>query len=390
MDKDDVMFRSATRLAISIILLTHLSACDRSSVPAAMSMPPAEITVITVHSTKVAVERELPGRIEASRVAEVRARVSGLVEKRLFTEGAMVKKSQSLFQIETAAYKADYQVAQANVAKAQADVDEASYQAKRIQQLFEKQSVSELENIQASTKLKQAQAQLLAAQAALTTAKLNIEYTQVLAPIAGRIGRELITEGALVNQAQATPLAIIQQIDPVYINFNQDIVDVLGIDRSKANGQLSAVDGNAIDVSLVLPDGSTYNKLGKLLFSDVSVDGNTGQVALRAEIENPQKQLMPGMFVRVKVNLAQYDHAILLPQQCVVRSEKGDIVMVVDDKSVLNSQSVKVVGSYEGQWIITEGLKEGDKVLFEGLQKARPGSVVTTVERVVPTSDAGA
>lgn len=363
----------------ALVAMLSIASCDKSATdPGAMLPPPSAVSVITLQSGDVALQHELPGRLEASRIAEVRARVSGIVEKRLFTEGADVKAGQSLFQIDAAPYEAVYQSALAQLARAEADFEGADYQAKRYQQLFAGKSVSEFDLVRANAQQKQSQAQVMAARAAVTSAKIDLDYSKVEAPIDGRIGRGLVTEGALVSQSQATPLAIIQQTDPMLVTFSQDSNELLAMYQAQASGKLVSKDKKQpIIVHLLLADGSEYQHPGQLLFSDITVDASTAQVQLRAEIPNPEGVLLPGMFVRVKFEQASYPGAFLIPQQALTRSETGDTVFIVGDDNVMNVRPVKVVGSVNNQWLVNEGLKNGEQLMVDGFQKARPGSQVT-------------
>ena len=344
---------------------------------AGMKMPPQAVSVIEVHPGKVALQQQLPGRLEANHVAEVHARVKGIVEKRLFIEGSNVKAGQSLFSIDAGTYEADYHLALASLEKAKADLEEAEYQAKRYEKLFADKAVSEFDLVQARAKLKQATALVQAADAEVEKAKINLNYCKVEAPISGRIGRSMVTKGALVDDAMNSPLAVIQQIDPMRVNFSQDSNTALTLYRAQANGKLvSKEDGHTIKVHLILPDGHEYSQVGQLLFSEVTVDASTAQIQMRAEIPNPDGELLPGMFAQVRFEQAVYAKAILVPQQAVMRSEKGDIVMVVGKDNMVSPRPVTIAGDSNNQWIITDGLHDGDKVMVEGFQKLRPGAPV--------------
>lgn len=364
------------------LALFSLAGCDKQAAGggAGMQPPPMPVSVITVQSGEVALQHELPGRLEPSRIAEVRARVDGVVEQRLFVEGAEVDAGQSLFRIDAAPYEARQQAAVAQKARAQADLEEAEYQAKRYEQLFATKAVSEYDLVRVRALLKQTQAQLQVAEADLAAANIDLGYSRVLAPISGRIGRELVTEGALVSAAQATPLAIIQQVDPMRVSFSQDSNQVLALYQARAQGKIKGkgkAGVDAIAVKLLLADGSEYPHQGKLLFSDITVDAGTAQIEMRAEIPNPDGLLMPGMFVQVKFEQASYASAFLVPQQALMRSEKGDSVFVVGPDNIVNPRPVTVVASMKNQWLVTDGLKDGEQVMVEGFQKVRPGAPVT-------------
>ena len=354
-------------------------------------MPPTEVGVVTVTPGVVGLQTELPGRLEASRVAQVRARAAGIVQERLFREGSDVKAGQPLFQIDAAPYKATYDSAQAAVAKAEATLMQASAQLTRYKPLVEANAISKQDYVNAEASQKQAEADLASAKAALQTAKINLGYTTVTAPISGRIGRELVTVGALVGQSEATQMAVVQQIDPLYVNFTQSAAEVMKLRDALANGQLKRAPGTeAASVRLVKDDGSEFPKAGKLLFSDLTVDSTSGQITLRAEVPNPGGQLLPGLYVRVRLEQAQASDAITLPQQAVTRSEKGDVVMVVSPEGKVSPLPVKVAAGKGNQWVILDGLKAGEQVMVDGFQKLRGDAPVKAVPWQAPGSAAPA
>jgi membrane fusion protein (multidrug efflux system) len=355
-------------------------------------MPPAEVGVVTVTPGDVGLITELPGRLEASRVAQVRARAAGILQKRLFTEGSDVKAGQALFQIDASPYEATLASAQASVAKAEANLMQASAQAERYKPLMDAKAISQQEFINAQAAQKQAEADVAVARAAVQTARINVSYANITAPISGRIGRALVTEGALVGQGEATQLAVIQQIDPVYVNFTQSAADVMKLRRAMDNGQLKRAGSQAASVRLVLEDGTEYARTGKLLFSDLTVDTTSGQITLRAEVPNPGGTLLPGLFVRVRLEQAQASNAITLPQQAVTRSPQGDSVMVVGADGKVAPRSVKVGNQQNGQWVILSGLTSGEQVMVDGFQKLRGGAPVKPVpwQANAPTKPASA
>ncbi len=348
--------------------------------------PPAEVGVITVKLTEVGLLTELPGRLEASRVAQVRARAAGIVQKRLFTEGSQVRANQALFQIDASPYQAALASALATVAKAEANQMQAKAQAERYQPLIEAKAISQQEFVNAQAALKLADADVAAARAAVQTARINLAYASITAPISGRIGRALVTEGALVGQGEATPMAVIQQIDPMYVNFTQSAAEVMALRRQLESGQLKRAGGQAASVRLVLEDGSEYAKPGKLLFSDLTVDSTSGQITLRAEVPNPNGVLLPGLFVRVRLEQAQASSAFTLPQQAVTRSPQGDSVMVVGSDGKVAPRPVKVGAQQRGQWVILDGLQSGDQVMVDGFQKLRGDAPVKPVPWQAPGS----
>jgi membrane fusion protein (multidrug efflux system) len=323
---------------------------------------------------------ELPGRLEASRVAQVRARAAGIVQQRLFREGSDVRAGQPLFRIDPAPYAAANASAQAALMRAQANAGQASALAERYKPLVEANAISKQEYANAVAAQKGAEAEVAAAKAAVQTAQINLGYASVVAPISGRIGRALVTEGALVGQGEATPLAVIQQIHPMYVNFTQPAGDVLRLRQALAQGQLKrAGGGDSALVHLVLEDGSEYPQPGKLLFSDLSVDPTSGQITLRAEVPNANGTLLPGLYVRVRLEQAKAGGAVLLPQQAVSRSPQGDTVMVVGADGKVAPRPVQIGSAQGGDWVVLGGLKSGEQVVVDGFQKIRPGASVKPV-----------
>lgn len=351
-------------------------------------MPPPPVGVVKVAPQAVTLQVELPGRVEALRSAQVRARVNGVVQKRLFTEGSLVKEGQPLFQIDPAPYQAALDSANAQLAKAQANVSQAAAQAERNKPLVEARAISQQEYLASVAAAKAAEADVAAAKAAVQTARLNLEYASVRAPISGRIGRAMVTEGALVSAVEATQLALIQQTDKVYVNFTQSANEVQGLRRALASGQLRAAgkDGSAAQVRAVLDDG-TESKAGKLLFTDLSVDPGSGQVLLRAEMPNEQGQLLPGQYVRVRLAQGEMPAGMLVPQQGVKRGTQGDTVLVVGAGNKPEPRTVKLGGAQGSDWVVLDGLKPGEQVIVDGFQKMFvPGAPVMPV----PWSASGA
>ncbi|MES2717640.1 MAG: efflux RND transporter periplasmic adaptor subunit [Pseudomonadota bacterium] len=345
-------------------------------------MPPVTVGVVTVQPTDVPLVTELPGRLEAWRTAQVRARVPGIVARRLFTEGSEVKAGQPLFQLDDAAYRASLASAEAAVARADAAVAQAQAQLQRNQPLAEAKAISAQEFLQTQTTLKAAQADAATARAALQTARINLDYAAVKAPIAGRIGRALVTEGALVGQGDATQLALIQQTSTLYVNFTQSAAEVLRLRKALESGKLQRASGSgAAEVRVVLDDGSAYALPGKLLFTDSAVDAATGQVSLRAELPNPQGTLLPGLFVKVRLVQASSAQAIKLPQQAVTRGPGGDSVLVVGADNKPAPRAITVAASQGSDWVVTGGLAAGDRVIVDGVQKMMmaPGAPVNPV-----------
>ncbi|HQV41881.1 MAG: efflux RND transporter periplasmic adaptor subunit [Moraxellaceae bacterium] len=360
----------------TVIMAATLAGCgDNKSAPAgggAGGMPPAEVGVITVTPGQLSLTSELPGRLEALRTADVRARVSGIVLERLFREGSDVRAGDVLYRIDAAPYRAAYDSARAAVARAEAAQMEAKLREERAQSLIGKKMISQQDFDSAMANARATQADVQAAKSALESARLNLDYATVRAPISGRIGRALVTEGALVGQGEATPLALIQQVNPLYVNFTQSSTELLRLRKALESGQLKTI-GKQAEVQVVMEDGTAYPHVGKLLFSDLAVDPTTGTVALRAEVPNPDDFLLPGMFVRVRVQQAVAEKGITVPQRGVQRGPQGAFVMLVRD-GVVAVQPVTTGAAQGDVWVITDGLKGGEQVIVEGLQKVQPGA----------------
>ncbi len=366
-----------------------LSGCGKSTDGAAAppAPPPPEVGVVTAAPGRADLTTELPGRLEAFRVAQVRARAAGILQKRLFTEGSDVKAGQPLFEIDAGPYRASLATAQAQLARAEANLLQAQSLAERYAPLAKSQAVSQQEALNAQAAFQQAKADVAAGKAAVQTAQINLGYAAVTAPIAGRVGRALVTEGALVGQGEATPLALVQQIDKLYVNFTQPASEVMKLRNALANGQLQRAAGKeAAQVQVVMDDGSLYPHTGRLLFSDLSVDANTGQITLRAELPNPQGQLLPGLYVRVRLAQAEVADGIWLPQQAVSRTAQGDTVLVVGADGGVSARPVKLGPPRAGQALVLSGLKTGEQVIVDGFQKAKAGGKA----RPVPWTPPGA
>jgi membrane fusion protein (multidrug efflux system) len=379
--------------ACTLTALALLSACGSKDAAKAGpggpggKMPPPQVGVITTKFQPVALETELPARVEAIRVAEVRARVNGVVLKRLFTEGSIVKQGQSLFQIDPEPYQAQVSSAQAALGRAQANLTAASATVERYKPLLEAQAVSKQEYTNAVAAAKQGEADVSAARAQLRIAQINKDYANVYAPISGRIGRALVTEGALVSAQEATQLALIQQTDNVFLNITQSAAELQRLRKSAGGRGIDA----AIPVSVILDDGTELGRKGKLLFSDVTVDPSSGQVTLRAQVANPDSALLPGQYVRVRLAQAELPSGILVPQQAVTRGgQTGDTLMVVGADNKPTPRTIKIASQQGSNWVVTDGLKEGEKVMVDGFQKLQmlpPGTPVQPVAWT-PSSDA--
>ncbi|MBA3032638.1 MAG: efflux RND transporter periplasmic adaptor subunit [Gammaproteobacteria bacterium] len=372
---------NAAKLFVSVLFLSNLlAACGPSGdEPQAggpgVAMPPPEVEVMTVSAGTATLTQDLPGRLQAWRTAQVRARVEGIVEKRLFVEGADVREGATLFQIDARTY-------QASADAARADVEAARLVVERYRPLLEIKAVSQQEFDAAQARLKQAQA-------VLARTALDVENTRVPAPISGRIGRTQVTEGALVGRGEATHLATIEQINPIYVNFTQAGGDMLRLQAAVKSGKFKRAE--SVKVELLLEDGSSYPLPGKILFTDLAVDPTTGAVSMRAEFPNPQQELLPGMFVRIRFPSAVAEGAILVPQRAVQSNPQGQSVMIVTSEGKVAPQPIKTGGMAGRDFIVVEGLKGGEQLIVNGLQKVRPGAAVKTVPwQPTPADPSGA
>jgi membrane fusion protein (multidrug efflux system) len=364
-----------TRITLAVAVLSAVAACGKKP-DAQGAPPPAGVSIVTIAPERLALTTELPGRLEATRIAQIGARAAGIVLKRTFREGSDVKAGQTLYLIDPAPLRATYDSAQATLAKAEANLTTATLKAQRYKPLVEVNAVSKQDYDDTVAAQKQAAADVASAKAARETASLNLGYATVTSPISGRIGKALVTEGALVGQGEVTQLATVQQIDPIYVNLTQSSTDILKLQEAMRNGQLQGAGQGQAKVSLETEDGHAYPQSGKLLFSDLTVDPNTGSVTLRAEFPNPDHSLLPGMYVRAKLEQAVNAAALTVPQQAVQRDLNGASVFLVGADNKVSVQPVKADTAQGDKWIVTEGLKAGDKVIVDGVQKVKPGAVV--------------
>lgn len=359
----------------------------RGEAPAAAAPGPVEVGVITLAPEPVTRLRELPGRTSPYRVAEVRARVNGIVLERLFEEGTDVKEGQPLFRIDPLPYQAARDSAQANLARAVATEASRRLLAGRYEELLETNAVSKQEYDDATASFKAATADVAAARAALQAARIDLGYTRIASPIAGRIGRSEVTEGAYVQQGQATLLATVQQLDPIYVDLTQASAEGLRLQRQLESGELVR-SGEGAKVRLVLEDGTVYAEEGTLLFSGVTVNPSTGSITLRALFPNPGKQLLPGMFVRARLEEGTTPEALLVPQVALRRDSQGNAsVWVVGEGDKAELRQVEAPRAYGNRWQVTRGLSPGDRVVVEGVQKIRPGSQVVAVPATVSQAE---
>lgn len=373
--------RGLTPLAVVLMLSGSLAltGCDdKQDQQDGQQMP--EVGVVTLKTEPLQITTELPGRTVAYRIAEVRPQVSGIILKRNFVEGSDIEAGVSLYQIDPATYQATYDSAKGDLAKAQAAANIAELTVKRYQKLLGTQYISKQEYDQALADAQQATAAVVAAKAAVETARINLAYTKVTSPISGRIGKSSVTEGALVQNGQASALATVQQLDPIYVDVTQSSNDFLRLKQELANGSLKQENGKA-KVDLVTSDGIKFPQSGTLEFSDVTVDQSTGSITLRAIFPNPDHTLLPGMFVRARLQEGTKPTALLVPQQGVTRTPRGDAtVLVVGADNKVETRQIVASQAIGDKWLVTDGLKAGDRVVVSGLQKVRPGAQVKVQE----------
>lgn len=367
--------RLRTLPALVLLGLT-LAACDKQA-PVEEKAPPRPVSVETVRVEPLAISSELSGRILAPRTAEVRARVAGVVLKRVYREGSDVKQGEVLFRIDPAQFQADYDSARAALAKAEANQFQARLQDQRYSELIAINAISRQDYDNARAAALQANADVAAAKAALERARLNLGYATVTAPISGRIGRALVTEGALVGQNESTPLATIQQLDPIHADLTQSTRELNALRRALRAGELQQVGQDQARATLIQDDGTAYPLPGKLLFSDISVDPSTGQITLRSEFPNPDLDLLPGSFIRVRLEQAIKQQAISVPQRAILRDSAGQPrVLLVDAEQRISERPIVLGSAQQDRWIVSEGLIPGEHVVIEGLQHVRVGDQV--------------
>jgi membrane fusion protein, multidrug efflux system len=370
------------RLIVCLMILSGCllpGGCDRRQ-QSAPPPPAPEVTAVTVEPQQVVLTAEMPGRTAAHLVAEIRPQVNGLIQKRLFKEGSDVKAGQMLYQIDPAPFQAALDNARAVLTRAEANVPAIRVRLERYKELLADKAVSRQDHDDAAAALKQAEAEVELCKAALESARINLGYTRVTAPISGRIGRSAVTDGALVTAHQPTPLSSIQQLDPIYVDVPQSTTELLRLRRRWEDGRLNPNGTNQKKVKLLLEDGTAYPSEGTLQFREVTVDPTTGSVILRAVFPNPEGILLPGMFVRAVVQEGVNEQAILIPQQTVSRDPKGNpSVMIVDAEGKAQLRQLTLERAIGDKWLVSAGLAAGDRVILEGLQKVRPGASVKVV-----------
>jgi len=375
------------RIALLSVVLAVLGACAQAKQPAPPPQP--EVTVVTVHKEPVPVTTELPGRTSAYLVAQVRARVDGIVLNREFKEGSDVRANQRLYQIDPAPYRAALGSATAAAQKAQAGVVSTTALAERYKILLAGDGVSKQDYDNAVAAQGQAAADLAAAKAAVQQATIQLGYTDVVSPITGRIGPSLVTPGAYVQASAATPMATVQQMDPIYVDLNQSSVEGLQLRRDVASGRLKVNGAEGPKVTLLLEDGTRYPLAGNLEFTDITVDPNTGSVTVRAVFPNPDRILLPGMFVRARIEEGVNDQALLVPQVGVTHDGKGQAtVLIVDRDNKVAQRVLQATRTFGDTWVVEGGLSEGERVIVAGVQKVQPGMTVRAMEAPVKTASA--
>lgn len=370
----------STAPAALLLLYTALAGCSSQAQPAAAEPLPPEVGVVTVHRASVPVTTELPGRTAAYLVAQVRARVDGIVQKREFDEGGDIQANERLYQIDPAPYQAALQSAQAQLARARASLESTSAQADRDKVLVASNAISKQTYINAVAARDQAAADVESGLAAVRTATINLGYTDVVSPITGRVGPSLVTQGAYVQASAATPMATVQQIDPIYVDLNETSVDGLRLRQQVATGRIHLNGPDQTKVRLVLEDGSSYAHEGLLQFTDISVNQGTGSVTVRAIFPNPDHLLLPGMFVRAVIDEGTNDHAMLVPEDGVTHDRNGRAtVLVVGKDNKVMQRTVSASRTLGESWVVEGGLQDGDRVVVSGVQRVQPGMQVRAV-----------
>lgn len=367
------------RYIIGLSVIAIISGCNdaKEAVP---TKPATHVGVVTIKGITLPITTELPGRTSAYLVAQVRPQVGGILLHRLFTEGGDVKSGESLYQIDPATYQANYDQAKGDLAKATAAANIAHLTVSRYAPLLTKRYVSQQDYDSAVANAKQADATVIAAKATVENARINLKYTQVISPISGRTGKSSVTEGALLTTDQANALVTVQQLDPIYVDVTQSSNDFLRLKQSIMEGDLKKSPQNG-QVTLLLDNGKPYALPGRLQFSDVTVDENTGSITIRALFPNPQHDLLPGMFVRAQIDEGVRSNAFLIPQEGVTRNPRGAAtVMLLDAQNVVQERQVDTQQAIGDKWLVAAGIQEGDRVIVSGLQKIRPGMKVTAEE----------
>lgn len=378
------MFSPVRALLLSLLLLV---ACAEEQQQPGQGMP--DVSVVTLRTEPVTLTRQLPGRTHAYVIAEVRPQVTGLITERLFTEGSLVDEGQPLYQLDDAAYRAAHNSAEAALARAEAAVNVARLDAARAEELVKVEAISKQEYENSVAVWRQAEADIGVAKAQLASTAVQLGYARITSPISGRIGKSAVTQGALVTADQATPLATVQQLDPIYVDLMRSASELFQLRRELEGGNARVAEG--IPVTIILEDGTEYPHEGELAFSDVAVDPMTGSYALRVIVDNPDQVLMPGMYVRADLTTAVMKQGLLVPQVAVARDAKGDAsAMVVTGDGTVERRAISVSRTVGDDWLVRDGLSDGDRVVVAGLQKIQPGMQVNVTESVTTDDDAPA
>jgi len=371
-------------VCLPLILSLLIAACDEEATPPQQGAP--AVTVVTLEPEPVELTRQLPGRTNAWLMAEVRPQVTGIVKERLFTEGGLVEAGQPLYQLDDASYRADYNSARASLARAEATLQVARLNAARAEELVKTNAVSRQEHENTIAALQQAEADIGVAKAAVASSRVELDYARITSPIAGRIGKSTVTQGALVTADQAQPLATVQQLNPIYVDLTQSSSELLQLRKAVGGGNVRDADG--APVTILLEDGTHYEHEGELSFTDVSVDPSTGSFSLRVVVPNPDHLLLPGMYVRAELRSAVLEDGLLVPQQGIAHDPRGNAsAMVVAADGTVEQRQVEVSRTVGDKWLVSSGLSAGDRVIVEGLQKVQPGMPVEANDAA--TADAG-
>lgn len=366
------MLQLARRVGF-LCLVLQLAACGDKTPP---TPPPPEVRVVLATTQSVENVTEVPGRVQAVRTSQVRARVDGIVERRMYAEGSDVSAGQTLFLIDPRELRASSSAVEAALTRARATAANAKQDVERYKGLVKEQAISQQEFDAAMARLRTAEADVAQTQAQLESARLNLSYTTVTAPIGGRAGRAQVTEGALVSASSATLLTTIEQLDPIFVNFSQSSAYLLSIRRDMAAGTLKVPELGKVEVTLLLEDGTPYSHPGHLDFLDLSIDQATGTAAVRAEFPNPDRILLPGQFVRARIEVGVRPNTFLIPQRAVQLTPNGASVLIVGEGDVVAARPIKLGTQQRDQWVVLSGLQEGDRIIVDGIQKVQPGAHV--------------
>lgn len=389
LNKIDYHSRGWIMALVALLSILFLGGCENGHGKQAAPAPVPEVATVTIELRRVELTTELPGRTSAYLVSEIRPQVNGIIQKRLFEEGSDIKAGELLYQIDPAPFQVAYDSAKASLAKAQANLPSVRSRAERYKELLVDKAVSRQDYDDAAAAVEQARAEIEYWKTAVDAARINLGYTRVTAPISGRIGRSSVTDGALVTAYQPMALATIQQLDPIYVDVTQSSAELLRLRRNLEAGQLTTDGEHGRNVRILLEDGTPHHREGTLQFRDVTVDASTGSFTLRIVVPNPHYLLLPGMFVRAIVQEGIAEQAILVPQQGVSRTPKGEpIALVVDEAGTVQQRMLGLNRAIGDQWLVSSGISAGERVIVEGMLNARPGTVVKTVSLDSPTNSA--